>query len=150
MLCAFLYYIYSRHKDSVYLFGFQKWPYFGTYQSKREEKISELKKQTHLLADELKPPPTSYFEPVKPVPAIKDVIGRALPMIGPYKRLDNEQQVVALIDDVSEYKHIEVAAASDNTVQLLSTSFFQIMLGISNLCNKTNKCTCINCFIIYF
>ncbi|XP_050301908.1 dihydropyrimidine dehydrogenase [NADP(+)] [Anthonomus grandis grandis] len=30
---------------------------------------------------------------------IKDVIGRALPLIGPYKSLDNTQQVVALIDD---------------------------------------------------
>lgn len=107
------------------LFGFQKLPYFGTYQSKREEKISELKKQTDLLAEELKPPPRIYFKPAKPVPAIKDVLGRALPMIGPYMRLDNKQQVVALIDDVSKYKHIEVAAASDSTVQLLSTRFFK-------------------------
>ena len=97
----------------MYLFGFQKWPYFGTYQSKREEKISELKKQTDLLAEELKPPPRIHFKPAKPVPAIKDVVGRALPLIGPYLRLDNKQQVVALIDDVSKYIHIEVAAASD-------------------------------------
>jgi hypothetical protein len=61
------------------------------------------------------------LKPAKPVPAIKDVIGRALPMIGTYTRLDNEQQVVALIDDVSKHKHIEVAA----TVQLLSTRFFK-------------------------
>lgn len=35
-------------------------------------------------------------EPLK----IKDVIGRALPRIGAYKKLDNTKQVVALIDDV--------------------------------------------------
>ena len=107
------------------LFGFQKWPYFGSYQRKREEKISELKKHTDLLAEELKPPPRSYFKPATIVPAIKDVIGQALPMIGSYQRLDNKQQVVAVIDDVSKYKHIEAAAASDNTVQLLSTRFFK-------------------------
>jgi dihydropyrimidine dehydrogenase (NADP+) len=107
------------------LIGFQKWPYFGSYQSRREEKISELKKQTDLLAEDLKPPPSSYFKPAKPVPAIQDVIGRALPMIGPYKRLDIKQQVVALIDDVSKYKHTEVAAASDNMVQLFSSRFFK-------------------------
>jgi hypothetical protein len=109
----------------VYLFGFQKWPYFGSYQSIREKKISELKKQMDLLAEELKPPPRSYCKPAKPVPAIKDVIGQSLPMIGPYKRLDNKQQVVAVIDDVSTYKHIKVAAASVTTVQLLSTRFFK-------------------------
>ena len=107
------------------LFGFQKLPYFGTYQHKREEKISELKKQTDLLAEKLKPPPRIYFKPAKPVSAINGIIGRALPMIGPYKSLDNKQQVVALIDDVSKYKHIEVAVASDNTVHLLSTRFFK-------------------------
>lgn len=36
-----------------------------------------------------------------PVPKVKDVIGRALPHIGAYKGLDNKQQKVALIDDVS-------------------------------------------------
>lgn len=32
---------------------------------------------------------------------VGDVIGRSLKYIGPYKKLDNTQQVVALIDDVS-------------------------------------------------
>lgn len=31
---------------------------------------------------------------------VQDVIGKALPHIGPYKKLDNKRQVVALIDDV--------------------------------------------------
>ena len=34
-------------------------------------------------------------------PKINDIIGNALPRIGPYKKLDNTKQVVALIDDVS-------------------------------------------------
>lgn len=83
-------------------FCFQKWPYFGHYQSLREEKISEIKKQADLLAENLRPPLRSCYEPTKAVPAVKNVIGQALPMIGPYKGLDNKQQVVALIDDVSK------------------------------------------------
>ena len=107
------------------LFGFQKLPYFGTYQSIREEKISELKKQTDLLAEELKPPPGIYFEPAKPVPAIKDVIGRALPMIGAYMRLDNKQQVVALIDDVSKYNTLKL-------LLLLTILYNYLVRGFSN------------------
>jgi dihydropyrimidine dehydrogenase (NADP+) len=60
-----------------------------------------LKKQTDLLAENLRPPLRNSHQPVTQVPAVRDVIGRALPKIGPYKRLDNEHQVVAVIDDVS-------------------------------------------------
>lgn len=35
------------------------------------------------------------------IPKIKDIVGRALSRIGPYKELDKNTQVVALIDDVS-------------------------------------------------
>ena len=38
---------------------------------------------------------------IKPAPKVKDVIGNSLSRIGPYKKLDNKKQVVALIDDVS-------------------------------------------------
>jgi len=31
---------------------------------------------------------------------VNEIIGKALPRIGPYKKLDNTRQVVALIDDV--------------------------------------------------
>jgi dihydropyrimidine dehydrogenase (NADP+) len=86
----------------LYIFFFQKWPYFGHYQSLREDKISEMKKQADLLSENLKPPLRSCYEPTKPVPAVKNVIGQALSMIGPYKGLDNKQQVVAVIDDVSK------------------------------------------------
>lgn len=37
----------------------------------------------------------------KPAVKVREVIGSALPRVGPYKKLDNTKQVVALIDDVS-------------------------------------------------
>jgi dihydropyrimidine dehydrogenase (NADP+) len=55
----------------------------------------------NLLMENVRPPLRSDSERGQ-VPAVKDVIGRALPKIGPYKRLDNGQQVVAVIDDVSK------------------------------------------------
>jgi dihydropyrimidine dehydrogenase (NADP+) len=39
-------------------------------------------------------------KPITSTPSIKDVIGKALPHISSYKKLDNKQQVIALIDDV--------------------------------------------------
>jgi hypothetical protein len=135
MLLKYLFSLLNRHSRGKYciFFGFQKWPYFGSYQSIREEKISELKKQTDLLAEGLKPLPRSYCKPAKPVPAIKDVIGQALPMIGPYKRLDNKQQVVAVIDDVSKYKHTEAAAVSVTTVQLPGTRLFKMCWEVDEI-----------------
>lgn len=38
---------------------------------------------------------------MKPAVKVQELIGSALPRIGPYKKLDNTKQVVALIDDVS-------------------------------------------------
>lgn len=79
---------------------FQSIPYYGEYQRLREEKIAELKAVENLLGN---PPPPSRPAPgpAAPVPTLKDIIGKALPHIGSYKQLDNKQQVVALIDDVS-------------------------------------------------
>jgi dihydropyrimidine dehydrogenase (NADP+) len=37
---------------------------------------------------------------IKPAVQVNSIIGSALPRIGPYKKLDNKKQVVALIDDV--------------------------------------------------
>lgn len=34
------------------------------------------------------------------VPTVQDIIGASLRYVGPYKKLDNKKQVVALIDDV--------------------------------------------------
>ena len=38
--------------------------------------------------------------PKKAVPSVKDMIAQAIPMIGSYAQLDNQQQAVALIDEV--------------------------------------------------
>lgn len=55
-----------------------------------------------LDADDIDIPTSSTVgNTVKPVPTIKDVIGASLKYVGPYKKLDNKKQVVALIDDVS-------------------------------------------------
>ncbi|PSN52992.1 Dihydropyrimidine dehydrogenase [NADP(+)] [Blattella germanica] len=74
-------------------------PHFGPYLETREEKIAELKKKSDLLAKNLHPSSGLYNKPIKAIPSVNDVVGRALPRIGAYKRLDNKQQVVALIDD---------------------------------------------------
>ncbi|CAG2062857.1 unnamed protein product, partial [Timema podura] len=80
----------------------QKLPHFGNYQELREEKISAIKKQSNLLAESQSPSPVRpCYQPNKPVPKVKDVVGRSLSKIGPYSNLDNKEQVVALIDDVS-------------------------------------------------
>lgn len=73
-------------------------PYFGAYQELREQKIAEIKANSSPLDEPVattRPAPL----PVAPVPSIKDVIGKAVSHIGPYKQLDNKRQVVALIDD---------------------------------------------------
>lgn len=44
---------------------------------------------------------TNGVNGAKPAAKVQDMIGSALPRIGPYKKLNNTQQVVALIDDVS-------------------------------------------------
>lgn len=44
--------------------------------------------------------PVSNGEPNKVI-RVNDIIGNSLKRIGTYKNLDNKQQVVALIDDVS-------------------------------------------------
>ncbi|CAB3373612.1 Hypothetical predicted protein [Cloeon dipterum] len=78
----------------------KKLPHFGKFLEEREEVESELKKKEDLLSESKlpfvnRPAP----EPAASVPGLKDVVGQALPKIGAYKRLDNKQQVVALIND---------------------------------------------------
>ncbi|XP_071451994.1 dihydropyrimidine dehydrogenase [NADP(+)], partial [Hetaerina americana] len=75
-------------------------PYFGPYQKKREEIVAQLKIEEDLLDPKNNSP--SNRPPNKPnskIPEVKDEIGKALKAIGPYKRLDNRKQVVALIND---------------------------------------------------
>ncbi|XP_020281435.1 dihydropyrimidine dehydrogenase [NADP(+)] isoform X2 [Pseudomyrmex gracilis] len=73
-------------------------PYFGVYQRLREKKIAELKANSNPLDGTVtatRPAPG----PIKSIPALKDVIGKALDHIDNFNALDNLRQVVALIDD---------------------------------------------------
>lgn len=67
----------------------------------RESKIAQHKHQEDLLSDEYQPKPLRPPNaPVHPIPAIRAIIGAAVERIGAYNDLDNQQQVVALIDEV--------------------------------------------------
>lgn len=79
---------------------FQNIPYFGEYQKLREAKIAEIKAISNPL-DKLVKITRPSPEPITAIPRIKDVIGKALNYIGTYKDLNNKEQVIALIDDVS-------------------------------------------------
>lgn len=80
--------------------------HFGQYQQKRDEKMSELFKKNgptwkiDSIDDDVVSDSKANDNGVKPAPSVKDIIGLSLPYVGPYKRLDNKEQVVALIDDV--------------------------------------------------
>ncbi|KAH8274196.1 hypothetical protein KR018_002474 [Drosophila ironensis] len=78
--------------------------FFGRYQQERDIKLAQLRTEKGALWDaeqgagalqETK----SGQAVVKPAPRIKDVIGAAVERIGPYNKLDNKQQKVALIND---------------------------------------------------
>lgn len=75
-------------------------PSFGPYKEKRKQILDAHYKHYDLLDEHNKPaairPP---LEPKTPIPSIKEVIGRALNMIGSYAELNNKEQVVALIDE---------------------------------------------------
>ncbi|CAH1968195.1 unnamed protein product [Acanthoscelides obtectus] len=98
----------------------KKLPHFGKYQRDREEQLAKLYRECKIddnillhhngkqngYSGEL----SNGFNDVngicrgsevtkRHVPKVKDIIGRALPRIGPYKQLNNKQQVVAIIDD---------------------------------------------------
>lgn len=55
-----------------------------------------------ILPEQLKAIKIDTSDDFQPAPKVNDVIGAALSRIGPYKKLDNTKQVVALIDDVRE------------------------------------------------
>ncbi|KAF5303934.1 hypothetical protein FQA39_LY01719 [Lamprigera yunnana] len=77
----------------------KKLPHFGLYQKQRKEKMAQFKDKLKLNENrEVAEKPDKNVNPDK-VPSIKDIIGRALPLIGPYKQLNAQRQVVALIDD---------------------------------------------------
>ncbi|KAG7235750.1 hypothetical protein INR49_002252 [Caranx melampygus] len=76
-------------------------PSFGPYLLQRTEAIAKYKKELR-DAGEMDVSETSITRvgtPKKPVPAVKDVIARALQHIGAYQELNNMEQVQALIDE---------------------------------------------------
>lgn len=83
-------------------------PHFGTYNKKREEILHSIRLKSDLLQDNKVESYLSAPSAVNDLPVVKirDVVGAALPSIGPYKQLDNTKQVVALVDDVSEHLKI--------------------------------------------
>uniref|UniRef100_A0A803VY79 Dihydropyrimidine dehydrogenase [NADP(+)] n=1 Tax=Ficedula albicollis TaxID=59894 RepID=A0A803VY79_FICAL len=76
----------------------KKLPSFGPYLEQRKKIIAEnkIRLKAQSMAAELAE--KKHFIPKKPIPAIKDVIGKALQYIGTYGDLCNTEQVVALID----------------------------------------------------
>ena len=79
----------------------QDLPNFGTYREEKQKTIAELKQKADLLDGKARPVLLrNLIGPEKPIPSVKDIIGRAVSMIGAYGDLDNKQQMVALIDEV--------------------------------------------------
>lgn len=78
----------------------QHLPHFGPYQKQREEVTGQEKVKEEQQDTEVEVQPRRFTkEPTKPLPTIKDLVGKALPRIGAYNRLDNKEQVVAIIDE---------------------------------------------------
>lgn len=74
---------------------------FGNFLKEKEEKEHAKIMSSDLLSKEGIHFASRPCEEPAVVPKVQDVIGNALPRIGPYVTLDNQQQKVALIDDVS-------------------------------------------------
>lgn len=68
---------------------------------------------------------------IKPAAKVQEVIGSALSRIGPYKKLDNTKQVVALIDDVSFSSTTAARLIFDF---LLSGSLHQLRQMLHDVC----------------
>ncbi|CAH0547960.1 unnamed protein product [Brassicogethes aeneus] len=93
--------------QSLYDHNGKKLPHFGDYQKQREQQLEKLHRENKVSEESLMHHDgktcgyTNGFEAASTgnAPSIKDVIGRSLPQIGAYKKLDNTKQVVALIDD---------------------------------------------------
>ncbi|XP_069823819.1 dihydropyrimidine dehydrogenase [NADP(+)] isoform X2 [Dendropsophus ebraccatus] len=77
----------------------KKLPSFGPFLEQRKTIIAESKIRSLSENGNAPTPEKKHFLPKKPVPAVKDVIGRALQYIGSYGELNIREQVVALIDE---------------------------------------------------
>ncbi|KAM9129937.1 dihydropyrimidine dehydrogenase [NADP(+)] isoform 1-T1 [Pangshura tecta] len=76
----------------------KKLPSFGPYLEQRKKIIAKNKIKLKQQTTTVVLPEKKHFIPKKPIPAVKDVIGKALQYIGTYGELSNTEQVVALID----------------------------------------------------
>jgi dihydropyrimidine dehydrogenase (NADP+) len=77
-------------------------PHFGPFLKERERQMRLLNHDEIILhhnGRENGYPTAENVNTQNCIPKIADIIGRALPKIGAYKKLDNTKQVVALIDD---------------------------------------------------
>nr|XP_008958791.2 dihydropyrimidine dehydrogenase [NADP(+)] isoform X2 [Pan paniscus] len=77
----------------------KKLPSFGPYLEQRKKIIAENKirlKEQNVAFSPLK---RNCFIPKRPIPTIKDVIGKALQYLGTFGELSNVEQVVAMIDE---------------------------------------------------
>ncbi|XP_048207976.1 dihydropyrimidine dehydrogenase [NADP(+)] isoform X3 [Perognathus longimembris pacificus] len=79
----------------------KKLPNFGPYLEQRKKIIAENKMRLKEQNTAILPLERNYFSPQKPVPTIKDVIGRALKYLGAFGELSTVEQVVAMIDEDS-------------------------------------------------
>ncbi|XP_062992211.1 dihydropyrimidine dehydrogenase [NADP(+)] isoform X1 [Elgaria multicarinata webbii] len=77
----------------------KKLPSFGPYLEQRKKIIAENKMKLKEQSSPLPQLEKKHFVPKKPIPTVKDVIGKALRYIGTYGELSNTEQVVALIDE---------------------------------------------------
>jgi len=81
-----------------------KLPHFGPYERQRRRLIEQKLKNADLLQTTHAPHHLNGSQSTKnvdgkPVPKIKDQIGKALPRIGNYNDLNNKEQAVALVDE---------------------------------------------------
>lgn len=77
----------------------QKLPSFGPYLEQRKKIIAANKIRQRDQNGACSPLQRQHFVPQKPIPAIKDVIGKALQYLGTFGELSGVEQVVALINE---------------------------------------------------
>lgn len=99
------FFLKKKYNTNYYLYiYFQNIPYFGQYQKQRWDIISKMKEDININNElDVSVPCRTINKLPREIPSVNSVIGKSLPFIGPYKQLNNKDQVVALIDDVSKF-----------------------------------------------
>uniref|UniRef100_A0A2K6EH40 Dihydropyrimidine dehydrogenase [NADP(+)] n=1 Tax=Propithecus coquereli TaxID=379532 RepID=A0A2K6EH40_PROCO len=77
----------------------KKLPSFGPYLEQRKKIIAENKIRLKEQNAAFSPLERKCFIPKKPIPTVKEVIGKALQYLGTFGELSNVEQVVAMIDE---------------------------------------------------